>query len=77
MESRACCPHGVLLVFQGNILTCGVIGAYAVVLAVNAYVYTSLSYITLNILKRFLNNNFSAAFTDVPFQTIGEFPTRR
>lgn len=53
------------------------IGAYAVVLAVNAYVYTSLSYITLNILKRFLNNNFSAAFTDVPLQTIGEFPTCR
>uniref|UniRef100_A0A3B5MA77 Transmembrane 7 superfamily member 3 n=1 Tax=Xiphophorus couchianus TaxID=32473 RepID=A0A3B5MA77_9TELE len=55
---------------EGNIVTCGVVGAYAVVLAVNAYVYTSLSYITLNILKRFLNNNFSAAFTDAPFQTI-------
>lgn len=61
---------------QGNILTCGVFGAYAVVLAINAYVYTSLSYITLNILKRLLNTNFSAAFTDVPFQTIGEFPPR-
>ncbi|XP_038594304.1 transmembrane 7 superfamily member 3 isoform X2 [Micropterus salmoides] len=55
---------------EGNIITCGVVGAYAVVLAVNAYIYTSLSYITLNILKRFLNNNFSAVFTDVPFQTI-------
>ncbi|KAM4615321.1 transmembrane 7 superfamily member 3 isoform 2-T2 [Polymixia lowei] len=55
---------------EGNITTCGVVGGYAVVLAVNAYVYTSLSYITLNILKRFINNNFSAAFTDVPFQTI-------
>ncbi|XP_008282341.1 transmembrane 7 superfamily member 3 [Stegastes partitus] len=55
---------------EGNIITCGVVGAYAVVLAVNAYIYTSLSYITLNILKRLLNNNFSAAFTDVPFQTI-------
>ncbi|XP_043963867.1 transmembrane 7 superfamily member 3 [Gambusia affinis] len=55
---------------EGNIVTCGVVGAYAVVLAVNAYIYTSLSYITLNILKRFLNNNFSAAFTDTPFQTI-------
>nr|XP_046235335.1 transmembrane 7 superfamily member 3 [Scatophagus argus] len=55
---------------EGNIVTCGIIGAYAVILAVNAYIYTSLSYITLNILKRFLNNNFSAAFTDVPFQTI-------
>ncbi|KAF6722555.1 Transmembrane 7 superfamily member 3 [Oryzias melastigma] len=55
---------------EGNICTCGVVGAYAVVLAVNAYVYTSLSFITLNILKRLLNTNFSAAFTDVPFQTV-------
>ncbi|CAN9508116.1 unnamed protein product [Ophioblennius macclurei] len=55
---------------EGNITTCGVVGAYAVILAVNAYVYTSLSYITLNILKRLLNNNFSLVFTDVPFQAI-------
>lgn len=55
---------------EGNITTCGIVGAYAVVLAVNAYIYTSLSYITLNILKRLLNNTFSAVFTDVPFQTI-------
>uniref|UniRef100_A0A665UMS2 TM7S3/TM198-like domain-containing protein n=1 Tax=Echeneis naucrates TaxID=173247 RepID=A0A665UMS2_ECHNA len=55
---------------EGNITTCGIVGAYAVVLAVNAYIYTSLSYITMNILKRFLNNNFNAMFTDVPFQTI-------
>lgn len=55
---------------EGNITTCGVVGAYAVILAVNAYIYTSLSYITLNILKRFLNSNFSSVFTDVPFQGI-------
>uniref|UniRef100_A0A4W6G0M0 Transmembrane 7 superfamily member 3 n=1 Tax=Lates calcarifer TaxID=8187 RepID=A0A4W6G0M0_LATCA len=55
---------------EGNITTCGIVGAYAVILGVNAYIYTSLSYITLNILKRFLNNNFNAMFTDVPFQTI-------
>lgn len=55
---------------EGNITSCGVVGAYAVVLAVNAYIYTSLSYITLNILKRILNRNFSSAFTDVPFQGI-------
>ncbi|KAG7234820.1 hypothetical protein INR49_003881 [Caranx melampygus] len=60
----------VLFTPSGNITTCGVVGAYAVILAVNAYIYTSLSYITLNILKRFLNNNFSSVFTDVPFQTI-------
>lgn len=71
----SCIVVGVPLFFvrwprEGNITTCGVAGAYAVVLAVNAYIYTSLSYITLNILKRFLNDNFSKAFTDVPFQDI-------
>ncbi|KAK2883260.1 transmembrane 7 superfamily member 3 [Channa argus] len=55
---------------EGNITTCGIVGAYAVILAVNAYIYTSLSFITLNILKRLLNTNFSSVFTDVPFQTI-------
>ncbi|KAM3587422.1 uncharacterized protein V6R79_004961 [Siganus canaliculatus] len=55
---------------EGNIVTCGVIGAYAVILAVNAYKYTSLSYIALNVLKRLLNSSFSSAFTDVPFQAI-------
>lgn len=71
-----CCIMIVVPIFfirwprEGNIITCGIVGAYAVVLAVNAYIYTSLSYITMNILKRFLNNNFSSAFTDVPFQGI-------
>ncbi|XP_074554941.1 transmembrane 7 superfamily member 3 [Halichoeres trimaculatus] len=55
---------------EGNIITCGVVGGYAVILAINTYIYTSLSYIALNILKRFLNSNFSPAFTDVPFQAI-------
>ncbi|KAM9824465.1 transmembrane 7 superfamily member 3 [Neosynchiropus ocellatus] len=54
---------------EGNITTCGVVGAYAVLLAVNAYHYTSLSFITLNILKRFINTNYSAVFTNVPLQT--------
>lgn len=70
-ESRGC--FTVFVGHQGNITTCGFVGAYALILAINAYVYTSLSYITLNILKRFLNSNFSKAFTDVPLQTIGEF----
>uniref|UniRef100_A0A8C9W7N4 Transmembrane 7 superfamily member 3 n=1 Tax=Scleropages formosus TaxID=113540 RepID=A0A8C9W7N4_SCLFO len=55
---------------EGNIMTCGAVGAYAVVLAVNSYAYTSLSYITLDILKRFLNNNYSRTFTSMPFQDI-------
>ncbi|XP_050962890.1 transmembrane 7 superfamily member 3 [Labeo rohita] len=55
---------------EGNIITCGVVGAYTVVLAVNAYTYTSLSYITLDVLKRFLNDNFSRAFISVPLQDV-------
>ncbi|XP_043086634.1 transmembrane 7 superfamily member 3 [Puntigrus tetrazona] len=55
---------------EGNIITCGVVGAYTVVLAVNAYTYTSLSYITLDVLKRLLNHNFSRAFISVPLQDI-------
>ncbi|XP_077091287.1 transmembrane 7 superfamily member 3 [Siphateles boraxobius] len=55
---------------EGNIATCGVVGAYAVVLSVNAYTYTSLSYITLDVLKRLLNNNFSRVFISVPLQDI-------
>ncbi|XP_066525984.1 transmembrane 7 superfamily member 3 [Hoplias malabaricus] len=55
---------------EGNITTCGVVGAYMVVLAVNAYTYTSLSYITLDVLKRLLNSNFSRAFISVPLQNI-------
>ncbi|XP_056280957.1 transmembrane 7 superfamily member 3 isoform X2 [Pseudoliparis swirei] len=71
-----CCIMVVVPLFfvrwprEGNIVTCGTVGAYAVILAINAYIYTSLSFITLNILKRFLNNNFSAVFTDMPFQAI-------
>ncbi|CAL1568750.1 unnamed protein product [Knipowitschia caucasica] len=71
-----CCIMVVVPLFfirwprEGNIAACGVVGGYAVVLAVNAFVYTSLSYITLNVLKRLLNSSFSGAFTDVPFQGI-------
>ncbi|XP_041113286.1 transmembrane 7 superfamily member 3-like isoform X1 [Polyodon spathula] len=55
---------------EGNITACGVVGGYTVILAVNSYTYTSLTYITLDILKRALNNNFSKAFTNIPFQGI-------
>ncbi|XP_012496497.1 PREDICTED: transmembrane 7 superfamily member 3 [Propithecus coquereli] len=62
------------VVFMGclrilNILTCGVVGSYSVVLAVDSYLYTSLSHITLNVLRRALNKDFHSTFTNVPFQT--------
>uniref|UniRef100_V9KEE9 Transmembrane 7 superfamily member 3 n=1 Tax=Callorhinchus milii TaxID=7868 RepID=V9KEE9_CALMI len=53
-----------------NITTCGFVGSYAVILAINSFVYTSLAYITLNIIKRALNDNFNTAYTNVPFQML-------
>ncbi|NWI17734.1 TM7S3 protein, partial [Crypturellus soui] len=52
-----------------NILACGVVGSYSVVLAVACYVFTSLAYVTLELLRRILNDSFRRAYTHVPFQT--------
>lgn len=52
-----------------NILACGIVGSYSMVLAINSYMFTSLSYITLNVLRRALNADFRGAFIRVPFQT--------
>uniref|UniRef100_A0A8C7A973 Transmembrane 7 superfamily member 3 n=1 Tax=Neovison vison TaxID=452646 RepID=A0A8C7A973_NEOVI len=70
----SCIAVVIPVVFMGclrilNILTCGFVGSYSVVLAFDSYLYTSLSYITLNILKRALHEDFHRAFTNVPFQT--------
>uniref|UniRef100_A0A8D0HK11 Transmembrane 7 superfamily member 3 n=1 Tax=Sphenodon punctatus TaxID=8508 RepID=A0A8D0HK11_SPHPU len=70
----SCAALIVPIVFVGcprmlNILTCGIVGSYSVVLATSCYVYTSLSYITLNRLRRILNDYFNQAYTNVPFQT--------
>ncbi|XP_010593807.1 transmembrane 7 superfamily member 3 isoform X1 [Loxodonta africana] len=70
----SCIAVIIPVVFMGclrilNILTCGIVGSYSVVLAIDSYLYTSLSYMTLNVLKRALNMDFRRAFTNVPFQT--------
>ncbi|XP_040599551.1 transmembrane 7 superfamily member 3 isoform X2 [Mesocricetus auratus] len=70
----SCIALLILVIFMGclrilNILACGVVGSYSVVLAVDSYVFTSLSYITLNVLRRALNTDFRGAFVGVPFQT--------
>ncbi|OCT56038.1 hypothetical protein XELAEV_18003059mg [Xenopus laevis] len=57
-----------------NIFTCSVVGSYTLVLAVDSYVFTSLTYITLNIVKRAVNQEFSSVYTSVPFQTNGKCP---
>ncbi|XP_060240482.1 transmembrane 7 superfamily member 3 isoform X2 [Meriones unguiculatus] len=70
----SCVALLIPLVFMGclrilNILACGVVGAYSVVLAVGSYVSTSLSYITLNVLRRALDVDFRGAVIRAPFQT--------
>ncbi|ETE64894.1 Transmembrane 7 superfamily member 3, partial [Ophiophagus hannah] len=57
-----CCPRVL------NILTCGVVGSYTVVLATACYIYTSLSYIGIDLLRRILNEDFKRTYTSVPFQ---------
>ncbi|XP_059112349.1 transmembrane 7 superfamily member 3 isoform X3 [Peromyscus eremicus] len=74
--SFSCIALLIPVIFMGclrilNILACGVVGSYSVVLAVDSYVPTSLSYITLNVLRRALNTGFRGAFIRVPFQTNG------
>ncbi|KAM6437636.1 transmembrane 7 superfamily member 3 [Liasis olivaceus] len=51
-----------------NILMCGIVGSYTVVLATACYIYTSLSYIGIDLLRRILNEDFRRAYTTVPFQ---------
>ncbi|XP_043943663.1 transmembrane 7 superfamily member 3 [Protopterus annectens] len=51
-----------------SIIACGILGSYAVVIGIYSYMYTSMSYITLNVLKRLLSRNFRKAYTKVPFQ---------
>ncbi|KAL1775905.1 transmembrane 7 superfamily member 3 [Sigmodon hispidus] len=70
----SCIALFIPVIFMGclrilNILACAVMGSYSVVLAVDSYVFTSLSYITLNILRRALNTGFRGAFLREPFQT--------
>ncbi|XP_052576666.1 transmembrane 7 superfamily member 3 isoform X2 [Peromyscus californicus insignis] len=72
--SFSCIALLIPVIFMGclrilNILACGVVGSYSVVLAIDSYVSTSLSYITLNVLRRALNTGFRGAFIRVPFQT--------
>ncbi|CAH1257286.1 TM7SF3 [Branchiostoma lanceolatum] len=51
-----------------SIVSCSVIGSYAVILALDAYLYTCLSYIALNPIKRAVAQDFRVAVISAPFQ---------
>lgn len=62
----------ILVVFMGclrilNILICGVIGFYLVVLVVGSYLFISFFYIILNVFKRVFNKDFYRIFINVFF----------
>ncbi|XP_023664617.2 transmembrane 7 superfamily member 3 isoform X1 [Paramormyrops kingsleyae] len=55
---------------EGSIVCCGVVGSYSVLLAVSTYISTSLSYLTLDVLKRLVDGSFSRTSATVAFQSI-------
>lgn len=51
-----------------NIFGCAVVGSYAVIVSVDRYIGTTLSYIVLNVVKRAVVDEFYLAANEVPFQ---------
>lgn len=51
-----------------NIITCALVGSYAVIVAVGMYVYSSLTYIILNVIKRAIDPDFAMVYSNAPFQ---------
>ncbi|XP_038664266.1 transmembrane 7 superfamily member 3-like [Scyliorhinus canicula] len=51
-----------------NIITCALVGSYSVIIAIGVYVYTSLTYIILNVIKRAIHPDFAKVESDAPFQ---------
>ncbi|XP_067902596.1 transmembrane 7 superfamily member 3-like [Heterodontus francisci] len=58
----------ILLPRALNIITCALVGSYAVIIAVGVYIYTSLTYIILNVIKRAIHSDFAKVESDAPFQ---------
>ncbi|XP_078077126.1 transmembrane 7 superfamily member 3-like [Mustelus asterias] len=58
----------ILLPRTLNIITCALVGSYAVIIAVGVYIYTSLTYIILNVMKRALHSDFAMVESYAPFQ---------
>ncbi|XP_060694593.1 transmembrane 7 superfamily member 3-like [Hemiscyllium ocellatum] len=58
----------ILLPRTLNIISCTLVGSYAVITAVGLYVYTSLTFIILNIIKRAIYPDFAKVESDAPFQ---------
>jgi hypothetical protein len=62
------------LVQKANIISCAVLGAYAVVIPIDHYIGSNLKYIIVNIMRRATVKDFSIAIVDPPFQMRGGLP---
>lgn len=58
-------------ILQGNLISCGVIGSYAVIIPIDHYIGSSLKYIAINVIRRATVKNFGRAVLDPPFQDNG------
>ncbi|XP_057381438.1 transmembrane 7 superfamily member 3-like [Daphnia carinata] len=52
----------------GNIVSCAVIGSYAVIVPIDHYIGSSLKYIVINVVRRATVNGFGRAVLDPPYQ---------
>jgi hypothetical protein len=60
------------LVQKANIISCAVLGAYAVIIPIDHYIGSNLKYIIVNIIRRATVKDFRMAIIDPPFQMRGE-----
>lgn len=59
---------------KGNIISCAVLGGYAVILPIDYYIGSSLKYIIVNVVRRITVRGFGRAVVDPPFQDNGNSP---
>ena len=64
--------YGNFFFCQGNLISCGVLGSYAVIVPIDHYVGGSLKYIVVNVIRRATVRNFGRAVLDPPFQDNGK-----
>lgn len=59
------------LIQKANIVSCAVLGAYAVIVPIDHYIGSNLKYIVVNVIRRATVKEFRMAIVDPPFQMRG------
>jgi hypothetical protein len=73
-----CIVVAVSLIFlsltqKAIIISCAILGAYAVIIPIDHYIGSNLKYIIVNVIRRATVQDFRMAIIDPPFQTRGVF----